>query len=529
MRRRAITVVLQVGLVAVVFAVLPFKLFELDRYFVPKELVLHVAAIVTFALLFSRALPERVDAADGLMALFLVWSLASALFATNYWLALRALGVTVSSAMLFWGARSVGAAGGHRPILVAAAAATVFAALTCLLQAYGLESDYFSLNRAPGGTFGNRNFAAHVCAIGLPALLYATATARGASGAAIGSVSTGLVTAALVLSRSRAAWLAVAASLAVVLLGGMLTRRHWLGKVAPGRVARLAGAGAVGIVLALVLPNQLRWSSTSPYLDSAASMVDYRSGSGRGRVNQYLNSARMTAADPLFGVGPGNWPVRYVRYAPPDDASIAGNGMTANPWPSSDWIAFLAERGVIATAAILGVFGALLLGTLRRWSNAGDDAVLAKVAAMGTIAATLVVSVFDAALLLAAPAFLVWSVLGVTSGIARVGRPVSVPRAMWLTALALTFGVLGTAVVRSAAQTAAIATVGTGGQRAGWYAASAIDPGSYRINVRVAELYAGRGQCTAARKYARRALGLFPDARAPRRVLQSCATPTRRM
>jgi O-antigen ligase len=522
MRKRALTVALQVGVVAVVFAVLPYKLFELDRYFVPKELVLHLVAAVGFALLLSRTRPTRVDAVDAFVAVFLVWSFASALFATNYWLAIRALGVSISSAMVFWAARSVGADGGHRPILVAVAVATVFAALTSLLQAYGIQSEYFSLNRAPGGTFGNRNFVAHVCAIGLPSLLFAAATARGAGGTLLGISGTVIVAGTLVLTRSRAAWLAAAACIGLLLLALLSSRRHWTPEVPRGRLMRLAGAASVGLLLAVVLPNRLRWASSSPYLESATSMVDYRSGSGRGRVEQYLNSARMTVEDPLLGVGPGNWPVEYVKFAGAGDASIATNGMTANPWPSSDWVAFLAERGVIATAALLGVFGALLFGALRRWSQIGGSAVLAKVVLMGTIAATLVVGVFDAALLLAAPALIAWSVLGATSGIARVGREVALPRGAWLAALGVAFVVLAAAVGRSASQAVAIATVGTGGQRAGWYAAAAIDPGSYRINVRVAELYAGRGQCAASRRYARRAQALFPSSPAPRRLIQRC-------
>jgi hypothetical protein len=48
------------------------------------------------------------------------------------------------------------------------------------------------------------------------------------------------------------------------------------------------------------------------------------------------------------------------------------------------------------------------------------------------------------------------------------------------------------------------------------------DPGSYRINLRVAELYSRRGRCSVARGYARRAVGLFPLAPEARRIRQSC-------
>jgi O-antigen ligase len=520
---RAPRIWLQLGLVAVVLAVLPFKIFELDRYFVPKELVLHVTALGLTVLVLARARTVTVDAADVLLALFLVWSFASALFATNYWLAQRAVGVSVSSALIFWAARRLGEEGSYRPILVAAAVATVCAAITGLAQAYGLDTDSFSLNRAPGGTFGNRNFVAHFCAIGLPALVYATVTARRPVGALLGSLGCGAVAATLVLSRSRAAWLAIVASVVVLAIPLLASRPYWRGQKVGGRFARLALAAVVGGCAAVALPNRLNWNSDSPYLDSARGMVDYKTGSGRGRLAQYVNSMRMAGANPVFGVGPGNWPVRYVRYAPASDRSITDDGMTANPWPSSDWVAFVSERGVVAAAALLGVFGLLLFSAVRRWTDlGGSDAVLAKLALAGTITATLVVSAFDAALLLAAPAFLAWSVIGAASGIGRRARVFTFPRAAWKATLITAVCVVTLSVARSGTQTAAILAVGTGGSRLGWIDAAMLDPGSYRINMRVAQLYAARGRCVSVRTYARRARGLFPSSPAARQMLQRC-------
>ena len=526
MNDRAKALLLQLALLSVVLAVLPYKLFELDRYFVPKELVLHVAALALFVLMLSRARTVRYDAADALLAFFLLWSALSALFATNHWLAQRALALSVSSAIVFWAARSLGAAGRHRPILAAAAAATVVAAVTSLAQAYGFETNYFSLNRAPGGTFGNRNFVAHICAIGLPALAYCALTARSPVGTVSCYGGMGLVAATLVLTRSRAGWLAAGASLVLMGFALMISRSHRRDFPIGRRSIRLAAVSVVCAVLAMFLPNSLNWSSDSPYLDSARGMVDYTKGSGRGRVAQYLNSGRMALDDPIFGVGPGNWPVRYVDYADADDASIADDGMTANPWPSSDWVAFISERGALAGLALLGVFASLFIGAWRRWAELDSDGVLAKVALVGTIGATLVVGAFDAGLLLAAPALLAWSVLGATSGIARVGRQRTFTRGAKAGCLIAALLVLATAVARSATQTAAIVAVGPGGTRAGWIAAAPLDPGSYRINMRLAEFYAGRGSCDAARYYARRGRSLFPSAAAPRRVLQRCGART---
>jgi O-antigen ligase len=523
MSHRAAAGVLSLGTVAVAVAGVTYKVFELDRYFVPKELVLHVVALVLGMLVLARARTTKVDAADTLLAAFLLWSAASAMLATNYWLSQRALSLSVASAIVFWSARRLGDEGAHRAILAGAATATVCAAAIALVQAYGAESEFFSLNRAPGGTFGNRNFVAHFCAIGLPALVYVTVSARSPLVAFMGTLSCGAVVALLVLTRSRAAWLALVASTVVLLPLLWVSRKYWGTRLIGGRVARIALIAAVASAAVIALPNRLDWRSDSPYLDSAARLADYTSGSGRGRLAQYMNSARMAAHDPLFGVGPGNWPVRYVGFAPSSDPSLADDGMTANPWPSSDWVAFVSERGAVAAIALAGVFLFLFVKAMRRWDELLDgDAVLAKLATVGTIVATLVVSTFDAVLLLAAPALLAWSIIGAGSGVGRGGRLISFSRPQWLSLMAALLLAQTVAVARSATQVAAISLVGTGGGRASWSAAAAWDPGSYRINARVAEQQAAAGRCGVARAHARRALGLFPESSAPKRVLRDC-------
>jgi hypothetical protein len=163
--------VLQLGAVACVLASLPSPLFDLDRHQVPKELVLHLTAglAAVLALRSVRRLPLAL--VDLLLLAYLALSLLSALGAENHWLAFRALGVTLSGAAVFWTARGISRAGLARPLVVALAAAAVIGAMTGLLQAYGVELPLMTATRAPGGTFGNRNFMAHLTAIALPALL----------------------------------------------------------------------------------------------------------------------------------------------------------------------------------------------------------------------------------------------------------------------------------------------------------------------------------------------------------------------
>jgi O-antigen ligase len=516
------TAAIGAGLIAVVLAALPAKVFELDRYFVPKELVLHCVALVCLGFLLSRGRQLAVDGSDLLVALFVAWSGVSAILATNHWLAQRALGVTVSGAAIFWAARQLGAHGWHRALLIAAAAATVCAAATALAQAYGFSTEYFSLNRAPGGTFGNRNFVAHFCVIGLPALAFVTVTSRW-GGALLGSAGAVIVGAALVLTRSRGAWLALGLAALVIAVSLAASRPYWRRLDAGRQVRRFLLAASVGAALAIALPNHLKWISESPYLDSAVGMLDYRTGSGRGRLEQYRNSMRVALASPVFGVGPGNWPVRYVRFAKRSDPSLASDGMTANPWPSSDWVAAVSERGIPGALLLFGVLAALFVRALRGWSRLPrPEQVLARVALAGTIIATVVVSAFDAVLLLAPPSLLAWTIIGAASGVGLASGDLARRRGVrFATAAAIALVVI-VAAARSAAQIVAIQTVGRSGSSSGWTAAARWDPGSYRINLRAAEIAAGRRDCASARAYAGRAVALFPDAAAPRRVLQVC-------
>lgn len=518
-----LAVILIAGVIAVMIAALSLKLFELDRYFMPKELVLNLAAmLIGIILIFSRS-GLRADTLDGLLVVFLVWSLASALFAGNHWLAQRALAVSVSSAMIFWGARRAATGEIQRVLLGAAALATVVAAATSLAQAYGVESEWFTLARSPGGTLGNRNFIAHVVAIGLPVTLWCTVTARRPVTALAGSIAIAILSATLVLSRSRAAWLAVASFIAITTIPFFISRKYWRSTHVGGRFARALLAAFLGGTVAVIIPNTLEWNSDSPYLESARNVVDYSSGSGRGRIAQYQNSLEIVKADPLFGAGPGNWPVRYPRFAPAGDKSLTPSGMTANPWPSSDWVAFLSERSGIATIALVGVFAILFFSSLRKWRELGTyDAVLLRLALAATVVSTIVVSAFDAVLLLPAPAFLVWLILGAANRERPAAKEIVISparaRALEITvSLMLVIG-----VARSATAVAAMNAVGKGGRTAGWVSAARLDPGSYRINQRVAELYANRGQCGRARPYARRAVALFPSSPPARRIARRC-------
>lgn len=511
------------GVVAVMLTAVSFKVFELDRYFLPKELVLNSVGLAAAAVLSFRLRSLRGDIIDVLLAVFLAWSILSALFATNHWLAQRAIGLSLSSALVFWAARHAGSYRQARVLIGSGAFAAIAVAVTSLAQAYGIESDWFTLARAPGGTLGNRNFVAHIVAIALPFTVWCVLTAKRPVSAFAWSMGVGILAATLVLSRSRAAYLAVALTIVISLPLFLVSRKYWRDSLVGGRLARILLVTMLGGTIAVILPNTLEWKSDSPYLDSARNVVDYESGSGRGRIAQYQNSLEMVSADPVFGAGPGNWPVRYPRFAPGGDPSLADNGMTANPWPSSDWVAFVSERGAVAAVSLLAVFAVMFFASLRKWRDLPThEHVLMRVALAGTVVAAMVVSAFDAVLLLPASAFLVWLMIGAATATPRKPNTVALDAGRWRYARVAVVALATLAVARSGAQVMAMSSVGTGGRTAGWVAAARLDPGSYRINQRLADIYASRGQCSRARPYSRQALSLFPNSPPARRTARRC-------
>ena len=522
-RARLALRVLQAGALLVVLAALPYKQFDLDRFFVPKELILHATALLASLVCLLQARRLGLARVDQFLVAFLAAGLLSALLAPNWWLTERAVAVSLSGAGCFWAARAVARAGLSRRLASILAFAAVLGAITALLQAYGLRTEYVSLNRAPGGSFGNRNFMAHLAVIAAPALVLVALTAptRGAFARWSGGVA--LVAAALFLSRGRAAWLALIACgltalpLGIVALRGAGAGLRW------SRALLLSLAAAAGVGAALVLPNTLDWKSDSPYLDTARSVVNYKGGSGAGRLVQYGNTLRMASHHPLLGVGPGNWPVVYPKFASKGDPSLTDEGMTANPWPSSDWMTFLSERGLVAFVLLALAMVALVADGLRGLGSArAPEDRLAAAAMLGTIVVLLVVGSFDAVLLLPVNALIAWSLLGALSPPGRERAAVELPAVRRVGVIALLLLVAAVAIGRSLTQTGAMGLFSRSTRATVLERASALDPGSYRIHVRLADAYVRRGNCTKAKPHARSAKALFPNAAEPRALLAAC-------
>lgn len=517
-RTIGLAVVLVAGAFGVVLASVPSDLFDLERHLVPKELALHAAALGGILLLLPGRGAVRFGVVEVLLAAAVCWTAFSALIATNHWLALRAAGVSISAFAIYGVARAVRIGGGAGWALRGIVAAALTGTLTGVAQAYGMSWESLSAERPPGGTFGNRNFLAHFEVIALPAVLLLTLEAKSRVGRWAGVGTLALTAGIVVLTRSRAAWLAVVASLAAAGLLA-LRARAWRAAMPRRRTVTAGAAVALGIMVTILLPNRLEWRSRSPYTDSLRDLVNYREGSGRGRVVQYQNSLALVAEDPVLGVGPGNWFVHYPRVATRGDPSYAGyDPLPTNPWPSSDWVAFLTERGPLG-ALLLALAGAAALLVAWRRTGSGDTALESRALAVSAVLiAALVAGLFDAVLLLPAPAYLVAALVGLL-------LPETRPILTWepqgrrrAAALVVPPVVLGLLLTSSVGQLAAIRLATRTAARADLERAARYDPGNHRLRLRLAS----RGTCTQRIRHARAVRRLLPFHSASRQLVARC-------
>jgi len=508
---------IQAGAIAVVLVVTTLHVFELDRFFVPKELALHATAFLAAILAFRALAQIPVTRIDLLLAGYLALGVLSAIFATNRWLALRSLAISASGLAIFWTARALRSRGLARPLINGIALAIVVVAMTCLLQTYGLDTDFFSVNRVPGGTLGNRNFIAHAAAFGFPVVLLAVLFARRGRMSLTSSLGVTIVTASLVVTRSRAAWLAFAAMLFVFLAAMLVSGPLRRDRLMWARLGVTLALVALGVAAALFIPNHLHWVSDNPYEESLKNVTQYQHGSGRGRLVQYELSAVVTMWHPLFGVGPGNWPVAYPHYAARRDPSMndAEPGTTMNPWPSSDWVAILAERGPAAFVMLVLAVAGIAMSGLRRLMHAQDaeEAIIATTL-VATIVAAVAAGLFDAVLLLGVPTLLVWAAIG---ALWWPDAPRPRPR-YWSAVVIGAIALAAIGAVRSAMQLDAMSAYATRSDRASLERASSIDPGNYRLQMRLARGGSRKLRCP----HAVAAHGLFPYAAAAADAARGC-------
>ena len=177
----------------------------------------------------------------------------------------------------------------------------------------------------------------------------------------------GTCLAAIGYTASRGALVAIACGLLLTVL--LQPRRTWM------------PIGALAVTLLLVLPGlsedyRTRLAAPTAAVVSgsgSASALDDRSL--RGRVGENIAAGQMFLDYPVLGVGPGNYPGRYLEYSP----AIGLDPRPVERPPHNLLLEALAETGIMGTLALMAVLGLALKGAwTARGALAGRDGVLAE-------------------------------------------------------------------------------------------------------------------------------------------------------
>lgn len=466
-------------LVATALARLPFRRPEGGQAHLAlaQELVAAAGvALLAFAAARARLAIAR-DRVSLLVGALAVLEVVSATLAPNPWMALRASGLLLGGFATFLVARATGGVRGAAPLGM-----VLLVAVSVALEAFGVLPGLSRTGHAPGGAIGERNAAAELLVCALPFVAWVAVRAERRALRHVALATAGLAAMDVVLSRTRSAWISLAALAALGLALAWRTDDDAM----RGRAAGVLVAAALGIALAIVAPTKLSWSSPHPYRDTATHLLDTGTPSAAGRLAQYRTTLKMAAAHPLAGVGPGNWGGQYSAYAPPSDPTIRDGFAPTNRLPSGDLLGFVAERGLLATAALLALLVHVLRASRDRWLQ------------RATLLSAVLVGSLDAVLQLAPHLLFVAWILGANSTSPPVptsARPLGVPAF----AAAALLATVATAL--AACRAVAFALFVHAHSFDDLERAARLDPGDVPTRLAIAEDWIEAGRCDRARPH----------------------------
>ena len=262
------------------------------------------------------------------------------------------------------------------PRMAVAAALGIGGAVTAVLLVQ------IALGQRPTASFLNPNTAAGFVNLLWPlaAVLALSATVVRRHRTLLLAMVAGMVF-ALSYDGSRAALLALAAALTVLLMGG--------GRIAP--LARRAALAAVvlGAVLLAQASGGILASGSAAGAAQPATLVDPATA-GASRLRIWEATAEMIAVRPWLGFGPGTFFQAYPAWRPPGDGSAAFH-------VHNDYLQYWVEGGLpalILLFAFLAVAAGLFLQGARQ--RDGDErSTLARLAVAAALAGTAVHALFS--------------------------------------------------------------------------------------------------------------------------------------
>jgi len=222
----------------------------------------------------------------------------------------------------------------------------------------------------PGSTFGNRNVAAEAVAMAIPfalGLLWSGGAQdrEPAARARLLALLLGLQIVYLAVARARGAWVGGALGVGVFFA---------LRRPTATRAVVLAGVGLVALaLLAAAVPGS--WTEHdsrdvkrfAPATEVVRDAVTPSSPVARTRFALWRRTFELFRAEPLTGIGPGNFAVLFPLRAEPNAARDGVLSPTAVPGRAhDDLLERLAETGPLGLLALMALYAALAEAAWRR-------------------------------------------------------------------------------------------------------------------------------------------------------------------
>lgn len=178
-----------------------------------------------------------------------------------------------------------------------------------------------------------------------------------------------LLTAGLLFSYTRAAWVGVAGALGVFAVMRLRIPAWFIGAVA--LVA--AGVAVANIDRITIAMERNKAESNDDLAKHVSSISNIRSdASNLERINRWNSALRMFAQRPVTGWGPGTYMFQYAPFQAARDRTVISTNFGLNGNAHSEYLGPLAEQGLPGALLVLALFGTIAATAVRLWSRLPD-------------------------------------------------------------------------------------------------------------------------------------------------------------
>lgn len=277
-------------------------------------------------------------------------------------------------------------------------------AVTASLWATGqfwFDLQWFAQGPNPASTFVNRNFFAEFAICALPFSVLLLTRLRDKTSVFLMTPSLAFNVLAILMTGTRSALLALLVVAPLLAYLAWRFRAHWNSKGwQPAHVlclivllvATLGAMGSIPTRNPRLLSESVETTALGRAFDRSTSLVQRDEQASRSismRWTMWTATARMVAANPVFGVGAGAWEAHVPRY------QNDGQTMETDYYAHNEFFQLVAEYGVFGWLALLGLLPYLVWAAYKTWIHRQDWApheALLRACALCSLLALFVVS-----------------------------------------------------------------------------------------------------------------------------------------